>query len=229
VTRKLLPHAGVLSGLVALVAVVGCSSSPLSKDASGGSGADGSSSQDVAGGQDQSSGGGGEDSAVGGDAGEDRKAEKDAAGRDGAKDDVATKEVRDERDAKPASDGGAFTPPARCALPFEAGPCEAAIRVWASVNGTCTEQIYGGCQGNENRFDTLEECLATCEGRPAARPCPAGRAPAKICLQCGFVGGCGKTAEVCALTCTKHEDCMTAPTPRPSGCFMGVCEAYGCV
>jgi hypothetical protein len=125
-------------------------------------------------------------------------------------------------------DGATFTPPARCALPFVVGPCEAAIRVWASVNGACSEQIYGGCGGNENRFNTLEECLATCEGRPAARPCPDGRVRATICLQCGPAGGCGKTMEVCAVPCTKQEDC-TAVGPQPSGCVMGFCEASRCI
>ncbi|KAL1419903.1 hypothetical protein MTO96_004654 [Rhipicephalus appendiculatus] len=29
-------------------------------------------------------------------------------------------------------------------------------------SGTCRNFIYGGCQGNENRFSSREECLQTC-------------------------------------------------------------------
>src|SRR5688572_3328720 len=79
-------------------------------------------------------------------------------------------------DAHPADAGaGGWTPPQSCLLPFDSGPCEAAIPVFALVNGTCVPRVYGGCDGNANRFFTLEECMATCEGRPAALPCPTGR------------------------------------------------------
>jgi hypothetical protein len=69
----------------------------------------------------------------------------------------------DVRDAAGGED--VFTPPARCALPFDPGPCEAAIRVFAFVNGQCAEKTYGGCQGNANRFSSLAECVSVCEGR----------------------------------------------------------------
>lgn len=199
----------VVGWVVATALLVGCGSSALTKDASAG-GQDGRDGPDLIRGEDGGGGAGGGD------------------GRDGPRDDNGGTDTGGMRDDAAVADGGPFTPPPRCALPFVGGPCNAAFRVWASVNGACTEQIYGGCQGNENRFDTLEECLATCEGRPAARACPAGRSAARICLQCGLAGGCGKTLEVCALTCTKHEDCAAAG-PRPSGCSMGFCEVYGCI
>ena len=61
----------------------------------------------------------------------------------------------------------------RLRLPFDVGPCDAAIPVYAFVDGACVQRTYGGCEGNGNRFSTLEECLATCAGdrsRAGARP-----------------------------------------------------------
>jgi hypothetical protein len=115
--------------------------------------------------------------------------------------------------------------PAACLLPFEVGPCDAAIRVYAFVGGACVERLYGGCQGNDNRFSSLEECMATCEGRPAAFPCPTGRVAHEICVACGPAGGCGKTIEVCALSCTGGASC---PTTLPM-CIGGVCQLGGCI
>lgn len=112
-----------------------------------------------------------------------------------------------------------------CALPFDPGPCRAAISVFAFVGGACVDRIYGGCEGNGNRFETLEECLATCEGRPGTRECPAGRGRARVCLACGPAGGCGESAEVCAQPCDMARPCA-APL---SFCADGVCQAGGCI
>nr|WHN38861.1 serine protease inhibitor Kunitz type 1 [Andraca theae] len=53
----------------------------------------------------------------------------------------------------------------RCSLTIKKGPCLGYIKMYAydSAAGGCTEFIYGGCQGNENRFDTMEECKKICE------------------------------------------------------------------
>nr|D2Y488.1 RecName: Full=Kunitz-type serine protease inhibitor conotoxin Cal9.1a; AltName: Full=Conkunitzin-Cal9.1a; Flags: Precursor [Californiconus californicus]ADB04231.1 conotoxin Cal 9.1a precursor [Californiconus californicus] len=51
-----------------------------------------------------------------------------------------------------------------CELPFEEGPCFAAIRVYAynAETGDCEQLTYGGCEGNGNRFATLEDCDNAC-------------------------------------------------------------------
>lgn len=51
-----------------------------------------------------------------------------------------------------------------CAMKADDGPCKAMIRSYFFNMYThqCEEFIYGGCEGNENRFDTLEECKKTC-------------------------------------------------------------------
>lgn len=55
-----------------------------------------------------------------------------------------------------------------CSLPFEVGMCDAAISVyWYNPEtGACEEQSYGGCGGNANRYDTLDECVASCGASP---------------------------------------------------------------
>ncbi|KAH6926584.1 hypothetical protein HPB50_019825 [Hyalomma asiaticum] len=44
------------------------------------------------------------------------------------------------------------------------GPCKGYFpKWWYNVEtGQCEEFIYGGCQGNDNRYDTKEECEKTC-------------------------------------------------------------------
>ncbi|CAC5396232.1 unnamed protein product [Mytilus coruscus] len=51
-----------------------------------------------------------------------------------------------------------------CQLPQAHGPCKAAHRRWHFDQTTkdCTEFLYGGCRGNENRFRTRAECLIRC-------------------------------------------------------------------
>jgi hypothetical protein len=117
-----------------------------------------------------------------------------------------------------------FDAPELCSLPFEVGPCDAAIRVYAAVDGSCEARTYGGCEGNENRFSTLEECLATCEGRPDPYDCPEGRARATICIACGPAGGCGERLEACAQPCNYESDC----TDSGFGCTDGVCQLTFC-
>ncbi|HEU5077104.1 MAG TPA: BPTI/Kunitz-type proteinase inhibitor domain-containing protein [Polyangiaceae bacterium] len=51
-----------------------------------------------------------------------------------------------------------------CLLPFESGDCLAFVPVFHYNPETfrCEEQVYGGCGGNDNRFDTLEACQERC-------------------------------------------------------------------
>ena len=52
----------------------------------------------------------------------------------------------------------------KCLLRPEAGFCEAYIPSYF-FNGTsdrCEEFIYGGCNGNDNKFSTYEECQREC-------------------------------------------------------------------
>ncbi|KAM6178395.1 tissue factor pathway inhibitor-like [Rhynchocyon petersi] len=53
-----------------------------------------------------------------------------------------------------------------CALKMDSGPCRAMIvRYYFNIlTQECEEFLYGGCNGNQNRFETLEECKEKCAG-----------------------------------------------------------------
>jgi len=116
-----------------------------------------------------------------------------------------------------------------CALPFEAGPCEAAISVYAFVNGACVKRTYGGCQGNGNRFSSWEECVATCVGPPNPGGCPPNRIDKEICLACGPAGGCSKMATVCTLVCSGEPAGGPSVCEPPLSCYQGVCQVAFCI
>ncbi|XP_075979093.1 trypsin inhibitor-like [Anticarsia gemmatalis] len=54
--------------------------------------------------------------------------------------------------------------PGRCKQPLVTGPCRAYIPSYGydPCKKQCVEFIYGGCRGNENRFDYKAECEAAC-------------------------------------------------------------------
>jgi hypothetical protein len=124
------------------------------------------------------------------------------------------------------TDGG-WAPPTVCALPFDSGSCRAASPVYAFVNGSCVERVYGGCEGNENRFASFEECLATCAGQPPLGACLPNRVEKEICFACGPAGGCAKKGTVCALVCEGAGD--AACEPGLPTCLDGVCQVAGCI
>lgn len=53
-----------------------------------------------------------------------------------------------------------------CQQPKEPGPCEEYVLRWHySEDGKrCTPFYYGGCEGNENNFETYQECYDFCTG-----------------------------------------------------------------
>lgn len=51
-----------------------------------------------------------------------------------------------------------------CTLSVDPGPCQGALRRYYFDTETqqCLPFLYGGCQGNANRFRTLDECNEQC-------------------------------------------------------------------
>ena len=52
----------------------------------------------------------------------------------------------------------------RCTLQPETGPCRARVPsyFYNTTSGNCEQFTYGGCGGNNNRFQTAAECTAYC-------------------------------------------------------------------
>ncbi|XP_077076353.1 kunitz-type protease inhibitor 1b isoform X1 [Siphateles boraxobius] len=55
---------------------------------------------------------------------------------------------------------------AHCTDPPLTGPCRASITHWYydPLNKKCHKFTYGGCDGNENNFDTTDTCMSNCSG-----------------------------------------------------------------
>lgn len=78
--------------------------------------------------------------------------------------------------ASPAGSPAApAAPAAGCSQPIVSGPCKARIERFGfdPKANACVRFSYGGCQGNENNFETREACEAAC-GAPPPEP---GREP----------------------------------------------------
>ncbi|KAL3188602.1 hypothetical protein MRX96_022604 [Rhipicephalus microplus] len=71
------------------------------------------------------------------------------------------------------------TPPDVCTLPKQPGPCYGLLMMWYFDTATreCRNFTYGGCEGNDNRFESLELCKQRCAHivAPAVVDTPARR------------------------------------------------------
>ncbi|XP_063763423.1 kunitz-type protease inhibitor 2 [Eleginops maclovinus] len=73
----------------------------------------------------------------------------------------------------------------RCGAQPEVGPCRAAFQHWfySRETGGCQTFIYGGCQGNQNNYETKQRCMDTCTGEThlsvllQSECCPPQRKP----------------------------------------------------
>ncbi len=128
----------------------------------------------------------------------------------------------------------------RCLLPLESGECNAAFQAWGYdiETGRCEEFLWGGCGGNDNRFDSLEECLGVCD--------PKGDTACENNTDCvidhGCCGFCGidSSDELAAVNAEYASfrapecalvDCEFCPIPEDLGnfgarCNEGTCEVY---
>ena len=151
----------------------------------------------------------------------------------GEEDEAAENQGDGDAPSDESSDAAIESPelPAACKLPFEPGSCFAAIPVFAydAAKGACVKQIWGGCGGNGNRFDTLAMCEETCGGADEEPgECPPNSKRAEVCLACGLAGGCAEMAVTCALVCEKANDCKGG-NEYPTTCIDGICQVFGCI
>ncbi|XP_070378535.1 BPTI/Kunitz domain-containing protein-like, partial [Dermacentor albipictus] len=112
-----------------------------------------------------------------------------------------------------------------CADPVEKGPCnESHIRYYFNPQRkSCQEFVYGGCHGNVNNYQTLDDCKHFCELHP--RPfcyLPKKRGPcfshyrryfynaASETCEAFYYGGCAgndnnfRAFEECMRMCSKY-------------------------
>jgi len=63
--------------------------------------------------------------------------------------------------------GGVSSADDACTAAPEPGSCEAYFPVWYhdASTGVCRPFVYGGCNGNANRYSSLAECQTSCYGR----------------------------------------------------------------
>ncbi|PVD26538.1 hypothetical protein C0Q70_14215 [Pomacea canaliculata] len=67
-----------------------------------------------------------------------------------------------------------------CSLPKAPGVCFAYFPsfFYNSATGECESFVYGGCQGNGNRFDTVAACEQTCKGTKTTPKATSANSPA---------------------------------------------------
>lgn len=81
-----------------------------------------------------------------------------------------------------------------CTKKMEVGHCKAmhSKYYYDVTSGVCTHFYYGGCGGNDNRFDTMEECEARCKSgtQDTSQGIVLDASKAKSCLKEPVTGMC---------------------------------------
>ncbi|RZF45831.1 hypothetical protein LSTR_LSTR013726, partial [Laodelphax striatellus] len=122
-----------------------------------------------------------------------------------------------------------------CRLPVDAGPCRAgAYPRWyfSEPHGACLQFQYGGCAGNLNRFNSLQQCRDFCGSLAAARPGEDGEEVEER-SKCYWVEAACREPPRCEFglerwvdadgcnSCRCHDPCDTAPQHAPP-CALGM-------
>ncbi|XP_076811544.1 papilin-like isoform X2 [Clavelina lepadiformis] len=115
----------------------------------------------------------------------------------------------------------------RCMLKPDAGPCRGKHQRYyfdRSAN-SCQKFIYGGCHGNNNNFQTLEECNEVCSKRKRSQePSKEIACPYHDCTaeKLGCLGELAKNENGCPLCKCKDEGVVIE---QPTPCTYHSCTA----
>lgn len=114
-------------------------------------------------------------------------------------------------------------PESVCTLPPEQGPCEAAFMKWYfdAERGVCDMFLWGGCGGNDNRFDSQEACEARCADEPTNPGMVA--CGARLGDTCAADYFCDFAGEMCDWA-----DATGTCQPRPEICPDNIEPVCGC-
>jgi hypothetical protein len=88
-----------------------------------------------------------------------------------------------------ATGGSGALGDAVCLLPTDRGGCDAFVEKYYfnASTGQCFQFPYGGCDGNANRFETIEACQQRCQ---LGSLCPRVIPPTDQALQCALSSVC---------------------------------------
>ncbi len=137
--------------------------------------------------------------------------------------------------------GAGGEPSDSCRLPAESGPCEAAFERWYfnAERGVCQVFTYGGCDGNENNFESLEACHEACAGHGMVdvTACDGPTECVVTAAQCCGGSSTPTVADVTAVNTSSLEeftapcqlvDCVSTLYPIPAY-FGATCSGGHCV
>ncbi|XP_072852588.2 protease inhibitor 1 [Pogona vitticeps] len=94
--------------------------------------------------------------------------------------------------------------PEICRLPPDVGPCKAYVKryFYNVTSHKCELFIYGGCQGNQNNFESLEKCQDKCAGKPGICPTPPPDTSTTCDVRCANDWGCPEKQKCCHYGCS---------------------------
>ncbi|KAF9796339.1 hypothetical protein SFRURICE_001912 [Spodoptera frugiperda] len=104
-----------------------------------------------------------------------------------------------------------------CQLPMLAGPCDDSQMRWFydPSSDSCSQFTYGGCEGNDNRFETREACESRCKTGPV----PAATTPSTtVAVSASTAAKCGTSRQNNESACPTPTGSLarSAGTPAPS-------------
>ncbi|XP_052756348.1 papilin isoform X3 [Galleria mellonella] len=75
-----------------------------------------------------------------------------------------------------------------CSQPLEVGNCMNSYTYWyyEQQRDACYQFAYSGCNGNDNRFQSREECEGRCRRRPSATPAPPAPPAQPVDRECNI-------------------------------------------